>query len=134
MGGVAGQAGLFATADAIARYGQAWLAVEPTLGIDPELVREAVCDQTEGLDVTHGLGWQVRGDRSQDEGASHLTPLSHGAFGHTGFTGTSIAIDPDRELVIVLLTNRVYASRTHEGIDALRRRLYAAIIEAAGPG
>ena len=81
----------------------------PALGVEPALIDEATRDQTAGLDVTRGLGWQLRGSRPQDEDASHLAPLGPGAFGHTGFTGTSIAIDPTRDLVIVLLTNRVYA-------------------------
>ena len=80
--------------------------------------------------MTRGLGWQLRGSRPQDEDASHLAPLGPGAFGHTGFTGTSIAIDPTRDLVIVLLTNRVYASRTHPGIDEVRREVHSAIAAA----
>jgi CubicO group peptidase (beta-lactamase class C family) len=131
MGGIAGHAGLFATAGAIARFGEAWRTGSSALGISPALIEEATRDQTSGLDATRGLGWQLHGDRPQDEDASHLASLGPGAFGHTGFTGTSVAIDPPRELVVVLLTNRVYASRTHKGIEDLRRDVQSAIAEAA---
>jgi CubicO group peptidase (beta-lactamase class C family) len=131
MGGIAGHAGLFATADGVARFGDAWRTGSPALGIAQALVDDATRDQTSGLEVTRGLGWQLQGSRRQDEDASHLAPLAPGAFGHTGFTGTSIAVDPTRELVVVLLTNRVYASRTHPGIDDLRHEIHSAIAAAA---
>jgi CubicO group peptidase (beta-lactamase class C family) len=131
MGGIAGHAGLFATAHAVARFGDAWRTRSPALGIRPALIDAASLDQTAGHDVTRGSVWQLRGTRPQDEDASHLAPLGPGAFGHTGFTGTSLTIDPTRELVIVLLSNRVYASRTHQGIEELRAALHRAIAAAA---
>ena len=74
-------------------------------------------DQTPGLGTARGLGWLV-------QPADLLAPLSLSAYGHAGFTGTSLVIDPDRDLVAVLLTNRVYAGRMHEGIDELRLELH----------
>jgi CubicO group peptidase (beta-lactamase class C family) len=123
MGGVSGHAGLFATVDDVARLGQAWLSGDPRLGIDPALANEAVRDQTPGLGEARGLGWQV-------QPTDHLAPLGQRAYGHTGFTGTSLAIDPDRGLVVTLLTNRVYAGRTHPGIEELRHAVHEAAIAA----
>jgi CubicO group peptidase (beta-lactamase class C family) len=131
MGGIAGHAGLFAPADDIVRFGEAWRTGSPALGIAPALLEQATRDQTAGLDVTRGLAWQLRGTRARDEDASHLVPLMPGAFGHTGFTGTSIAVDPDRGLVVVLLTDRVYAARTHPGIEQLREHLHQVIAAAS---
>jgi CubicO group peptidase (beta-lactamase class C family) len=115
LGGVAGHAGLFGSAHDVAGFGQAWLEHDARLGLDDHLAAAAITDQTVGLDGARGLGWQVIGS-----GAEHLAPLGAGAFGHTGFTGTSLTVDPSRDLVVALLTNRVYAGRTHEGVEALR--------------
>jgi CubicO group peptidase (beta-lactamase class C family) len=131
MGSVAGHAGLFGTADAVARFGEAWRMRSPSLAIGHAIVADATRDQTSDLDVTRGLGWQLHGRRPLDEDAAHLRSLALDAFGHTGFTGTSIAVDPTRALVVVLLTNRVYASRTNPGIEALRAELHRVIGSAA---
>ncbi len=58
--------------------------------------------------------------------------LSPAAFGHTGFTGTSIWIDPDRELVVVLLTNRVHPSRENSRIKGIRREFHNAVVRSLG--
>ena len=83
-------------------------------------------DQTAGMGEARGYGWQLRP-------ADLLAPFNEGAYGHTGFTGTSLVVDPRRDLVVVLLTNRVYAGRTHEGIDELRGELHAIVAEAVPP-
>ena len=119
LGGVAGHAGLFATAGDVARFGAAWLGGDPRLGLGAQGAA-AVADQTPGKAASRGLGWQV-------QPTDHLAPLGPRAYGHTGFTGTSIAVDPDVDLVVVLLTNRVYASRTHGGCDELRLALHEAV-------
>lgn len=69
------------------------------------------------MGAARGLGWQV-------QPTDHLEPFSGSAFGHTGFTGTSLAVDPERDLVVALLTNRVYAGRTHEGVEELRLAIH----------
>jgi CubicO group peptidase (beta-lactamase class C family) len=120
LGGVAGHAGLFGTAWDVARFGQAWLDGDDRLGIDPDLAAEAVCEQTPGLGEARGHGWQV-------QPTDHLAPFGPRAYGHTGFTGTSLAIDPDRQLVVALLTNRVHAGRTHPGIDGLRLAVHEVV-------
>ena len=122
LGGVAGHAGLFATAEDVARFGVAWLRRDPRLRLEA-MWTTATGDQTPGLGAARGLGWQV-------QPTDHLAPFSSAAFGHTGFTGTSLAVDPQRDLVVALLTNRVYAARTHPGIDDLRLEIHRIAAEA----
>jgi len=74
-----------------------------------------------------GIGWQkpdLPGQRFASPSAAWAGQLmSHAAFGHTGFTGTSIAIDPPNDIFIILLTNRVNPTRNNNKITAVRRQL-----------
>ena len=97
--GAAGNAGLFATARAVFRLAQAWMNAEL---LPREVVDEATRNLTPRLDDARGLGWQL----PTGSAATHM--LSPRAFGHTGFTGTSVWVDPDRDRIMVLLTNRVH--------------------------
>jgi CubicO group peptidase (beta-lactamase class C family) len=129
MGGVSGHAGLFGTADDVAAYARMWLA--DGLGaagrvLDPALVHEATAPQTPPPH-RRGLGWALTGEDGWWRGA-----LSHDAFGHTGFTGTAVAIDPARDLAIVLLSNAVHLGRDRAGILALRPQVAAAVAAATG--
>jgi len=124
LGGVAGHAGLFASAHDVARFGVSWLRRDPRLRLD-RFWTTAVSSHTPGLEAARGLGWQV-------QPTDHLAPFGPGAYGHTGFTGTSLVVDPDRDLVVALLTNRVYAGRSHPGIDELRLELHQAVAQAFG--
>ncbi len=125
VGGVAGHAGLFATALDVARFGQAWLSRDPRLKIDPALMDEAVRQQVASSSKRHGLGWILR----PPESASTGERLSVDTYGHTGFTGTSLWIDPDRALVVALLTNRVYLGRDPAAIHAFRRAIHDLLAE-----
>ena len=98
-GGTAGNAGLFATARDAFRIAQAFAAGEL---VSRELMAEATRNLTPGLDDARGLGWQ----KPTGSAATHM--LSDEAYGHTGFTGTSVWIDPPRDRIMVLLTNRVH--------------------------
>jgi CubicO group peptidase (beta-lactamase class C family) len=126
LGGVAGHAGLFATAHDVARFGVAWLRQDPRLRLE-RFRRTAVTNQTEQLAAARGLGWQV-------QPTDHLAPFSAEAYGHTGFTGTSLVIDPRRDLVVALLTNRVYHGRDPEGIEGLRLDLHEVFAAATDAG
>ncbi|MCU1347742.1 MAG: beta-lactamase [Acidobacteria bacterium] len=99
-GGTAGNAGLFATARAVYRIAQGWL--DGTLVSRP-LFELATRNHTPGLNENRGLGWQLRSDTNRA-----TSMLSEGSFGHMGFTGTSVWIDPVRDRLLVLLTNRVH--------------------------
>jgi len=125
VGGIAGHAGLFATAGDVARFGQAWLERDLRLRVDASLMDEAVSQQAESSGERRGLGWMLKGR----EGSSAGDRLSAQSFGHTGFTGTSLWIDPERALVVALLTNRVYAGRAKEGIHAFRRAVHDVLAE-----
>jgi CubicO group peptidase (beta-lactamase class C family) len=110
-GGTAGNAGLFATARAVYRMAQAWVDAEV---LPREVVAEAIRNHTEGLDDARGLGWQL------PTGSEATKMLSKRAFGHTGFTGTSLWIDPDRDRIMVLLTNRVHPCAAPINIQRIR--------------
>ena len=96
-GGAAGNAGLFATARAVYRIAQGWIRGEL---LPDALVAEATKNQTPGRGDARGYGWQL------GTGSDATKMFSPHAFGHTGFTGTSVWIDRGR--IMVLLTNRVH--------------------------
>ena len=98
-GGTAGNAGLFATARAVFRLAQSWVNAEL---LSRALVDEAISNLTPGLDDARGLGWQ------KPTGSLATSMLSDRAYGHTGFTGTSVWIEPEHDRIMVLLTNRVH--------------------------
>ncbi|HEU4994764.1 MAG TPA: serine hydrolase [Gemmatimonadaceae bacterium] len=107
LGGVAGHAGLFSTATDLAIFAQMMLNGGQLNGV------RIVSDSTVSLFTartassgTRALGWDTCG-----HDGSCGKYLSERAFGHTGFTGTSLWIDPDRDLFVILLTNRVHAAR-----------------------
>jgi CubicO group peptidase (beta-lactamase class C family) len=135
LGGVAGHAGLFSMAPDLARFAQ-WIlkayhgTLEPdaTFLVDSATVREFVVRQPGPEGSTRALGW----DTPSDEGSSAGTLLSRSSFGHTGFTGTSIWIDPDRDLFIILLTNRVHPSRENNAILRIRGHVADSVMTALG--
>ena len=103
MGGVAGSAGLFSTADDLARFCNALLA--PSQVFSPLIVTKmSTPQQPPTATVLRGFGWDIDSPFSSNRGA--LLPV--GSFGHTGFTGTSLWIDPTTQTYIILLTNAVH--------------------------
>ena len=95
----------------------------------------ALTTHTETTDDRRGLGWQLRpriaGTAPSSSGP--LGPLGPRAFGHTGFTGTSLAVDPDRGLVVACLTNRVWHGRANEAIRGFLARLHSLLAETLPP-
>jgi CubicO group peptidase (beta-lactamase class C family) len=105
LGGVAGHAGLFSTASDLAVFAQMMLNGGIYDGV------RIVGDSTVALFTTRTAGTRALGwDTAEGEGSSGNF-LGPKAYGHTGYTGTSLWIDPDREMFVVLLTNRVHAAR-----------------------
>jgi uncharacterized protein YbbC (DUF1343 family)/CubicO group peptidase (beta-lactamase class C family) len=104
MGGVAGHAGLFSTADDLAKFAQALLNGGGGI-LSPLMVEKMTSpEQPPAAPVLRGFGWDIDSPFSSNRG--DLLPV--GSFGHTGFTGTSVWIDPTTNTYIVLLTNAVH--------------------------
>ncbi len=125
VGGIAGHAGLFANAADVARFGQAWLSGDPRLSISGDLRASATRQHMSG-EFRLGLGWMLKAAADSSAGEH----FSSDSYGHTGFTGTSLWIDPARQLVCAVLTNRVYHGRHADGIHAFRRAFHDIIAEA----
>ncbi|HEY85166.1 MAG TPA: serine hydrolase [Chloroflexi bacterium] len=125
--GVAGNAGLFGPAETVAALGALFLnggAYREKRILSPESAIQMTRLQVNSDDNPRGLGWQLR----PQIGASCGNYFNPASFGHTGFTGTSLWVDPERQLVAALLTNRVYYGRNPAGISEFRPRLHNAII------
>ncbi len=121
-GGTAGNAGLFATARAVFRLAQAWANAEL---LPRAVVDEATRNQTPGLDDARGLGWQ------KPTGSAATSMLSSHAYGHTGFTGTSVWIDPERDRIMVLLTNRVHPCAAPVAMQRIRGEFHRPALQQA---
>jgi CubicO group peptidase (beta-lactamase class C family) len=129
MHGIAGHAGLFGSAAAVARLTEVYLAAasgRDTSVLPPALAREAIACAADDPVLRRGLGWALK---TSDENSCGANFGSH-SFGHTGFTGTSVWADPQRDLQAVLLTNAVYFGR--EDSRPLRAAFYDAVIETFG--
>jgi len=117
LGGVSGHAGLFSTGTDLARYAQILLRGGRTASCS-RLFREAtVAEFTRAAAKGRSLGWEMRDTTTADNAG---TRLSAAAYGHTGFTGTSLWIDPEQDLFVIVLTNRVYAPRARRSITQLK--------------
>jgi len=118
LGGVSGHAGLYSTGSDLARYAQALLlAGRGAQGT--RVFREGVVAHfTRRGAGNRALGWEMR-DTTTGDNAGQL--LSDAAYGHTGYTGTSIWIDPNLDLFVIVLTNRVFSPRTGNSIIKLKR-------------
>lgn len=102
LGGVAGNAGLFATARDLARFAQMMLDGGTLGGV------RIVSDSTVALFTRRAAGWRALGWETCAGGASCGQHMSERAYGHTGYTGTSMWIDPDNHLYVIVLANRVH--------------------------
>ena len=124
MGGVAGQAGLFSTADDLSKFARALIAGSSVL---PSLLVEKMStpQQPPAAHELRGFGWDIDSPFSTNRG--ELLPV--GSFGHTGFTGTSLWIDPTTRTYIILLTNAVHPRGKGNAV-ALRTKLATAVTAA----
>jgi len=128
LGGAAGHAGLFGTASAVGAFARASLR---TIAGEPLLARSATFREfIRGSAVpgsSRALGWDTMLPTS-----SCGTRMSASAIGHTGFTGTSLWIDWERDLYVVLLTNRVHPTRENNRLKAIRPAFHDAVMEEFG--
>jgi serine-type D-Ala-D-Ala carboxypeptidase len=129
LGGVAGHAGLFAPASDLARFAQCMLAGGSGL-IRPDTIELFTTqDHTFPGSTRFGLGWDKPTPPSQ--AGQYFSPNS---FGHLGFTGTSLWIDPEKQLAVGLLTNRTWPDRSSQKIKEVRPKFHDAIVEAIQSG
>jgi len=132
IGGVAGHAGLFSTARDLARFSQMMLN-GGIYGWKRIFREKTVKEFTERANVIEGssrcLGWD-----SPEGEASGGVYLSDSSFGHTGFTGTSLWIDPDNDIIVILLTNAVHPNRKSKSPKYYewRQRIHSAVYESLG--
>lgn len=131
MSGVAGHAGLFGTAHDVAMLAELYRNAGSGNGrrilLRPSAVR-AVRQQARSGDERRGLAWALKSSDARPWGSA----VSSDSYGHTGYTGTSVFVDPRRALTIVLLTNRVFTSRDPVPIADLRATVNNAVIEDLG--
>jgi uncharacterized protein YbbC (DUF1343 family)/CubicO group peptidase (beta-lactamase class C family) len=131
MGGVAGHAGLFSTADDLARFARMMLAEghagEARILQQTTIERMTIPQSPEGQPRLRGLGWDVAAPFAAN--AATLPPV--GAYGHTGFTGTSLWIDPVSKIFVILLSNSVHPNGKGD-VKPLRDQLAAVVGEAVG--
>jgi len=123
LGGVAGHAGLFSNAADVALFAQAMLHGSPI--IRQETVELFTRRESSPVGTSRALGWDTPSQPSQS--GKYLGPR---AYGHLGYTGTSLWIDPDRQLSITLLTNRTWPDCQNQTIKQVRPRVHDALVEA----
>ncbi len=132
LGGMAPHAGLFGTADDLARLAQMllWKGVYAQHRIVARRTVELFTRRgRDAAGSSRALGW----DTKSPEGSSAGQLFSADSFGHTGFTGTSVWIDPERKIFLILLTNRVHPTRENTMIREVRPAVADAVIRALDP-
>ena len=129
LGGVSGHAGLFSTGHDLARFARMLLnggRLDGARVVQEGTLRRFTAPQDTAVS-RRGLGWETA--TGQNSGGRRLSAR---AFGHTGFTGTSLWVDPERDAFIILLTNRVNPTRENRKIGGVRVRLADAVMAALG--
>ena len=130
LGGVAGHAGLFGTASAVGAFARAALhTIHGSNVLGRATTMREFIQRTDVPGSSRALGWDTMLPTS-----SCGTRLSASAIGHTGFTGTSLWLDWERDLYIVLLTNRVYGGRENTQIQQIRPRFHDAVVQELTAG
>ena len=127
LGGAAGHAGLFGTAAAVGAYARHLLQVlDGRTGAFTRATLETFIERrAEVPGGSRALGWDTMLPTSSC--GSRMSPR---AFGHTGYTGTSLWIDPDRGIYVVLLTNRVHPTRENDAIKRVRPAVHDAVMQS----
>jgi CubicO group peptidase (beta-lactamase class C family) len=124
LGGVAGHAGLFGPARDLAHFAHAMLEGGRPL-VRPETLALFTRRESRPEGTTRALGWDTPSTPSQS--GKYLSALS---FGHLGYTGTSLWIDPERQLSVTLLTNRTWPDCKNQAIKQVRPKFHDAIVKA----
>ena len=134
LGGAAGHAGLFSSAEETLTIANQFLGAPQSTSerlLDPETLALFSRNFTDGLEENRSLGWQL----ASTDGSSAGTDLPPNSFGHTGFTGTSCWIDPGHERVYILLTNRTHSrALPFANINSVRRQFHSLAASALSSG
>jgi CubicO group peptidase (beta-lactamase class C family) len=132
MGGVSAHAGLFGTAMAVARAAGQWLAAVRggASPIPSSWAKEFVRKQGIDPQGSWALGWDTPSTGPGGTPSSSGSHFSPGSFGHLGYAGTSVWIDPERDLIVVLLTNRVHPTRKNDRIRAFRPAIHDVVFKS----
>ena len=128
LGGVAPHAGLFSTASDLARFAHSMLSPSPFL-FRAETIRLFTSRESSPHSTTRALGWDTPSNPSQSG-----KYFSSQSFGHLGYTGTSLWIDPVRGLSVTLLTNRTWPDCSNQTIKQIRPKFHDAVIESLQSG
>ena len=129
MGGISGHAGLFSNILDIANYAQTMLNYGIFNGsriFSKQSIKKTIKKQNLPFGSDYALGWDTPSTNGNSSAGDYFSDKS---FGHLGFTGTSLWIDPNEQLFIILLTNRTYPNRNKEGMHKFRRLLHNSIME-----
>ncbi len=129
MGGVSGHAGLFSTVEDLSIFCQMYLnggIYDFNRILQPKTIKMFTARQNIVDKSTRAIGWDTRSETNSMSGDY----MSMQAFGHSGFTGTTIWIDPENEVFVVLLTNRVYPTRANQKIRRVRPRVHNYVMKA----
>ena len=135
MDGVSGHAGIFSTGDDLLTFGEWWIAQHRGVGtkagpptVSDSILRSFAVRQELPAGSPRALGWEVPTEENTGSGF-----LSEGSVGHTGFTGTSLWMDPARGVVIVVLSNRVHPTRANTRFAGVRRGVGDRVLTALVP-
>ncbi len=128
LGGVAGNAGLFSNITDMSTYAVALANGLSALNIPQDTFVESIQNRTPGMSSSRATGWALVGP--SESGADRLFPT--GSYGHTGWTGQSIFVDPQTGLWVVFLTNSQYHGASADDKDTLRYNLYSALADDLG--
>jgi CubicO group peptidase (beta-lactamase class C family) len=143
LNGVSGNAGLFSNSTDLYKFLKVMLNKGKYNNPDTRNFREAHLYREDIVDLftrkytdvnyfnTRALGWDTKPEQSGKSRIPCGELISENCFGHTGFTGTSVWCDKDRNLIIIFLTNRVYPTRENNGIREIRPEIHNTAIEIA---
>jgi len=127
LGGVSGHAGLFSSVEDLEKF--MIMILNKGVYQNQRIINSETIElftKRQSQENSRALGW----DTKSEKGSSAGNLFGENSFGHTGFTGTSIWVDPDRNLFVVFLTNRVYPSRVNNKILLIRPLLHDAVINS----
>ena len=124
LGGVSGHAGLFSTAEDIGNFSKLFINRGVFLGrryLKKSIINKFTKRVNYPPNSDRTIGWDTPSRKGDSSAGDYF---SHSTFGHLGFTGTSLWIDPENEIIVVLLTNRVHPTRENKGIYKTRRAFH----------